>query len=292
MSLSLRLIKVTLAMPGGDVILDQSLNLRVKISKGALSIQNRATIEVINLSASLREQLLSQFTAYNQRKIVTGQVAPNYVNVSIEAGYGSAAANNLSVIFTGQVVICEPSSPPPNLGIKITCYSRQIDRTTFVTTPAPAQTTFYGYVLYAAQQMGFGSNLVFNSTHGSDPCTNPGRQIQIVSGLLLDIQNMYRPDVAAFVDDNILYVMDRDAVVNTANIAVITEFIGPPPCWTEWGVTFQCLFNPSIRLAQAAQLTSLINPSVNGVYVVMEIEYDLCSREGPFYVRASGNPPA
>jgi hypothetical protein len=291
MALTTRILKATLSMPGGDVVLDQTLEMKIKISKAALAIQNRATIDVIGLTTSLREQLLSQFTAWKKRQVETGQIQQNWINIKIEAGNDDNTNSEPSVIFKGQVVLCEPSSPPPNIGVRITCYSRQIDRTSFISTPAPAQTTFANYVAYAAAQMGFDKNFICDTSYNDVVIYNPARSIHVAAALLIDIQNMYRPDVAAFIDDDILIVKDRNKIINPSNVAQVTEFIGTPS-WTEWGVDFTTLFNPSIRLAQAAALTSLMNPSLNNTYVIMELEYDMTTRGTAFYVKASGSPPA
>jgi len=279
------------------VVLDESINMKVRISKAALAIQNRATIEIIGLTGSLREQLLSQFTAWNQRKVSTGQASQKWVNIEVKAGWdevstlSSGATSQPSTVFKGQVAICELTSTPPNIGVRLTCFTRQIDKTSFISAPAPDNITFQAYVAWAAAQMGFGSNFVCETSVNDTLISNPARSILVVSALLIDIQNMYRPDVAAFIDDDILIVKDRNKILNPSQITTISEFVGIPT-WTEWGVDFTCLLDQSIRLAQGAALQSKMNPSLNNTYVVMELEYDLTSRDGAFYVKASGNPPA
>jgi hypothetical protein len=250
------------------------------------------------LTTTLRETLLSQFTAWNKRLVDTNQAAANYIDVKIEAGRtakttpsGTSPAS-LSVVFKGQVVLCTPVSSPPSIGVRITCYTRQIDRTTFISAPAAEKLTFAQYVAWAAAQMGFGtSQFVCDTTYNDVEITNPGRSIMTVSGLLIDIQNQYRPDVAAFVDDDYLIVKDRNKIIDTSVTANLTEFVDIPQ-WTEWGIEFTALFDPTVRLAHAATVTSKMNPSLNGQYVVMELEYDLASRKDNFYVKANANPPA
>lgn len=300
MPLNTRVLQVQLSMPNGQVILDQSLDMHVRIHKAALQIQNRCIIDVRGLSTSLRQQLLSQYTAWNKRQVDTGQASAAWINMQVTAGYNdspnSAAptgstSQNTAVIFVGQVVLCEPSSGPPNIGTRITCYSRQIDKTTFASSPQTLTCTFYEYVKWAAGQMGFGSNFICQTSYNDVVITNPGRGIYTLSALLVDIQNMYRPNVAAFIDDNQLIVKDRNAIINTAAISQVTEFIDTPQ-WNEWGVNWKTLMDPTLKLAQAANLTSLMNPGVNGTYVITELDYDLASREGNFYVTANGSPPA
>lgn len=298
MALRNRVLTVTLDLPGQKVVLEQDINIKVKIHKAALAIQNRCTIDIIGLTGSLREQLLSQFTAWNQRQVESGQAEQKWVGVEVKAGWNTPskhdAGTNIeqpSTVFKGQVVICELTSSPPNIGVRLTCFTRQIDRTKFVTAPAPDGTTFKAYVAWAADQMGFGTNFICETSADNTIVSNPARSIFVASALLIDIQNMYRPDVAAFVDDDLLIVKDRGKILNPSESVVLNEFIGIPT-WTEWGITFTVLFNQGIRLAQGATLESLMNSSLNGTYVIMEIEYDLTSRDGPFYVKASGSPPA
>ncbi len=298
MALRNRVLIVKLDLPDSTVTLEQDINIKVKIQKAALAIQNRATVDIIGLTGSLREQLLSQFTAFNQRQVEAGQLEQKWVGIEIKAGWSSpskyetgTAIEQPSTVFKGQVVICELTSAPPNIGVRLTCFTRQIDRTKFVTSPAPDGTTFKAYVAWAADQMGFGTNFVCETANNETIISNPARSIFVASALLIDIQNMYRPDVAAFVDDDLLIVKDRNKILNPSESVKISEFIGVPT-WTEWGVNFVCLFNQGVRLAQGATLESVMNVSLNGTYVVMEIEYDLTSRDGPFYVKANASPPA
>jgi len=291
MAMNTRILRATISMPSGDVILNQTLKLRIRVKKAALAIQNRATIDVTGMSTQLRETLLSQFTAWNKRQVDTAQSAENWINVKIEAGYVVNGREQSSVVFLGQVTLCELIEGPPNITVRLTCYSRQVDKTQFVSDPAPAQTTFYGYVEWAAKQMGFGTSFICQTSVNDVLISNPARSIITRAALLLDIQNYYRPNVAAFVDDNVLIVKDRSGIINPDQIAYLYRFVGIPT-WTEWGVEFVTMYDPSIRLAQAVDLSSVMNPSVNGKYVIMELEYDLSSRDRPFYVKGGGSPPA
>lgn len=288
-----RILRVTLESQSGKKFYwTEGLALNVKIRKASLHIQNSATIEVYGLTKNVREGILSQFTAYNRRLARQNTQTPwEWVNVTIEAGYEEAGRADTSIVFMGQVVMCEPISAPPTIGFRVTCFTNQIDKTKFLTEPAPARLTYYDYVKWAAGQMGFGQNFVCKTSYNDQIITNPARSINTVQGLLIDIQNKYRSNVAAYIDDNRLVVLDRGKVIDENKIAEIDSFIGMPG-WTEWGVEFTTLFNPNIRLAQGVFLTSEMNPSLNNGYVVMELEYTLSSRDRPFYITVNANPPA
>ena len=296
MPLQQRVLRVTISLPSGDVVLDESLALRVTIHKAALAIQNTANIEVMGMSTSLRLKLLSQFTAWHKRQVSTGQVPQDWISIKVEAGYSGGngnqgGASQPATIFIGQVVTCDPISAPPNIGIRICCFTRQIDKTAYLTQMAPTNTTYYNLVAFAAQQMGFGSNFTCQTSYNDKIVTNAFRTIYTQGQLLIGIQDLYRPNAVAFVDDDRLIVKDRNKIINPADIPQVTEFIGTPE-WNEWGVSWQSLMDPSIKLAGGATLTSLMNPGINGKYVIYELQYQLTSRDEPFYLKATAGVPA
>lgn len=290
--LKIRVLRVTLAMPGGNVVLNEELDLRVNIRKAALALQNRAQVIVFGMSKTLREQLLSQFTAWNKRQVDSGVKEQKWIDVKIEAGYRDHENKEVSaVVFKGQVVLVNLVGLPPDIGISITCFSRQIDKTSFVSDPAPVKTTLEEYVKWAAGQMGLADNYLCDTSYNKMVLTNPSSGAFTIAAILIDIQNARRPDIAAFIDDDFLVVKDRDRIINPSDIAKVKEFVGIPS-WTEWGVEFTQLFDTNTKLAHAADLESILNPSVNGKYVIVSLNYDLTSRDVPFYVMAQGAPPA
>jgi hypothetical protein len=287
-----RKLRVTFHLPGGDVVLDETLNMRVRVEKDCLSSQNTAVIDVTNLTGSVREQLLSQFTALNRRLVNSGRAQPAYLDMQVEAGYlFSNGTDTTSVIYKGQVVQTDLVSGPPNVTVRITCYTHQVDKTVYIDAP-PYETTFKGLVLWAGAAMGFdASNIKCDTVFDNTAWFNAARSTSVASELPMYISQAYYPNVLAFIDDDIFYVKNTYDVINPSDVVSLNEFIGIPS-WNEWGVEFTTLFDPTIRTAQGVNLTSLLNPGLNGVYVVMGIEYDLTSRETPFYCHVHASPPA
>lgn len=290
--LNKRVMRATLEMPGGSVVLDDQLDLRFRIRKAALALQNRANVIVFGLSQSLREQLLSQFTAWNKRQVESGMQEQKWINATLEAGYVDEDGVETScVVFKGQVVLVNLVSVPPDIGISIDLYTRQIDRSKFVSSFAPVNTTFAEYVKWAAGEMGLSDRYTCETSFNDQTITNPSSGSLVVSALVVDIQDAKRPDVAAFVDDDYLVVKDRSKLINPSEIAFIKQFVGIPT-WTEWGVEFETLFDTTVKLAHGVDLESKMNPSLNGQYVVVSLEYDLTSRDIPFYVKGEAAPPS
>ncbi|HEF4730000.1 baseplate hub protein [Burkholderia multivorans] len=290
MALGSRILKVTFSLQNGDVVLDETIEMRVRVRKLALAIQSKCSIDVMNLSGTLRETLLSQFTQWRYRNVLAGLADPNYVNVKVEAGYRSVDKDLATTIFEGQVVTATPISGPPTIGVRLDCFSRQIDKTAFVTEPAPASGTFKAYVEWAGKQMGV-EKTICETSYNNSVLTNQFATANTVSSLIIQIQDAFKPAVVAFVDNNTLIVRDLNKAISPAQIITVSEFIGTP-IWNDWGVEFECLMNPEISLVNAASITSKLNPSLRGTYVVSGIEYDLTSRDTPFYMKVSGLPPA
>jgi hypothetical protein len=298
MPLGQRVLTVTFALPSGDVTLDATLDIKVRVSKAALAVQNKCEVVVANLSTSLRTSLLSQFTSWNKRIIDQPQTGgmptqQSYVGVTVDAGYANLGQqSNVVRIFSGQVVLCENVGELPNMAVKITAYSQQVNKLNYLTTTPGAQTTFKNYVTWAAQQLGVSVHC--ETSYDDRVITNPAGSIQTADELLVDIQNLYHPDVAAFIDSstNTLYVKDVNKIISTANTVTVDEFIDMPS-WTAWGVRFECLFNPAILLTSAVQLQSVLNPSLNNVgWVVYALDYSLSSRDTEFNMTVDAAPPA
>lgn len=292
MAMKKRLIRVTLTLPTGDVIWDQSLMLNIRVMKMALGIKSQATIDIGGLSQDSRQALLTQFSAYAKRQREQGDTgdADNFVPIKIDAGYQDGAMSNLAPIFNGQVVLCELASPPPNVVIRITAYTQQIQKGQNLEV-APDRVTFKQYAEWCAKQMGLKAEV---HTHMDDVLVdNPGRTAYKVDALLPDLQRNYdRYGIGAYIDDDTLYVMDIGDVAKASEEMTLTQFVGVP-MWTEWGVEYTVMFDPNIKLGHAVKLQSILNPTVNNIgFVNVMLEYNLTSRNNPFYVNVQASPSA
>lgn len=292
MQLQKRALSVTFNMPGGNkVFLNERMNLRIRIEKMALAVQNKATIDITGLSQALREQLLTNFTAWRYRLATSGRESIDYIPVTIEAGHYTATSANTTVIFKGSVALAELQEGPPDVTVSVTAYTKQLDKTKFVSSPAPSSATFESYVAWAANEMGFGKNFVCDTSFNNEIVKNAARSRYTVASLIWDIQDYRKPTVAAFIDDDRLIVKDQNKILDPDSISKVTLFVGIPT-WTEWGVEFKTLFDPTLRLAQGCELASEMNPTVNGRYVITSIVYDLTSRDQAFYCNVRASPGA
>jgi hypothetical protein len=311
MSLATRLLKVTFTFPdGSSFVVDQTMNVRAHIEKNALATQNRADIEITNLNSDRRGQLMTKFTQWRNNQAQRGGTSAGstpgaylgLVQVRVEAGYGFTGAPPITTIFVGEVAICDIVDVPPNVTIRATCYTRQCDLSKRITTPPDTNMTYKEYAIWVVNQMNSlllpGQNQIALKWGLDDhpeianaQAANFGLPIS-VGGLIWDLQNYWMPDVAVWVDDEVMYVYAKGEALSTGQVTTVDKFVGVP-AWNEWGVDGQCLFLPSLKLVTAVQLQSSMNPTVNaGEYVIMGLTYTLASRDEPFYVRFRAMPPA
>lgn len=293
MALRRRILRVHLDFPSGQkMIWDETLDLRVRISKAALALQSSATFDVGLLSNQSRQDILSNFTAYAKRLRERGEAndPDNFVNVRVEAGHIVDGTGEPSPIFTGQIALSEIVSTSPNMMIRATAYTHQIDKSAWVQR-APNRMTFKAYAEWCAQQMGLRADV--QTSIDDQIVDNPGATQYTISALLLDLQNYSRQTVAAFIDDGTLFVLDIGKVAAASSVVKVDQFVGSPPIWNEWGVEFACLFNNKIKLATPLEIVSKTNPAIRGTgHIAMKIDYDLTTRQDPFNMKVYTSPSA
>lgn len=285
-----RRLQVLLTIERGQepILIDEYLKISVKCDKTISQFQNQTTISIAGISAALRSRLLSQFTAFNKRRLEIANLAAEdmpWASVEVFAGYGEV----LSRIYKGEVVLCDLSGNPPNLEINMTAFTAQQDKVKMVVQPPPKSSTLRDCVIWAANAMGLDYKL--NVANPDVIVGNFARSSYTVSAILFELQGVFAPNINAFIDDDTLVVKDPYKILNPTDIPKVTEFIGIPT-WFEWGVTFKSFFRPDLKLAGGCELTSVMNESLNGNYVIGKIAYEVTSRDEPFYVTVSAYPAA
>lgn len=300
MKIPLRVLTLKITFPGEKTSIitidrDSALYIGVQSAKHLLQIQNEAQILIRGMRPDIRQLLLSSFTAWNYRK----RFVNNYAYVEIFAGYESSIKRFAgSRIFIGDIVVCKPEGEMPNVDIAITAYTRMIDRTDLIPSSIPNKGTFKSIASAAAKAAGMGidcktsiDNRVI-SNFGVFQLNPVGEPMRFNVQAAIAYLNAVEPDkVVAWVDDDKVLVRDIGEAVGT-DIPKISTFVGNPPIWTEWGITFTTLFTPQLRLGGAFEVDCVTLPKLNGQYVTTSLAYNLTSRERPFYVTVKSTPPA
>lgn len=227
--------------------------------------QNELSLQVANLSPTLRNQLLTQLTPFNydqKRKSV--------------ALYSGRVSTGFFLLYQGDITECYPSQPP-DITLNIKSKANQ----------------FYKYDIIAQAQNLTAplSQIVANSANGLGLATRfeatdkqianysySGSRIQEVN----HIGELGPYDV--YTDDTTLVCKNKGVPLqNTGSIiSSDTGMIGQPMP-TEWGARVTTLLTQSVILGGQFTVDSDINPLMNGEYAIYKMGFSIASREVPFY---------
>lgn len=280
---------------------ERYLKMNVKTDKSITQFQNTAEITVAGISAADRTRLLSGFSALNKRKrsSTSEQTIKDlfpYAQVTITAAYTTEALTGEatvpaeeSIVFKGDVVLADLVNVPPNLEVKITAFTRQVDKTKWGLLSPEGQMTYTQCIQWVAKTLGLTYQI--NTVHANDIIKNFARDVYTYDSLLMALAKSFDCDVVAYIDDDMLIVKDQKNMIDTNDIPDIDMFVGVPT-WFEWGVIFKTFYNPRVKVGGGVNIKSSINQFLNGEYVVGKIVHELSTRDEPFYITVSAYPAA
>ncbi|MDR0736813.1 MAG: hypothetical protein LBF51_08325 [Zoogloeaceae bacterium] len=242
----------------------EGLAINASGTKYANALQNEAVVEVFNLEKETRDCLLSETSPYNHRR--------KRKRLLLEAGRESVG---VFPVYSGDITSATVSQPPD---VKLTLKAR----TGFFsngTLVARAHPTVSLKTIAAGVARDLGLKLVFEAKEKRISnyafTGGAGKQVEHLASA---------GEVDAFVDDDLLVVKDVAAPLRNVTHTLSEEsgMIGIPEL-TERGVKATMLLVPGIRLGSNFTLKSNLYPAINGDYTVYKLDFDISSRDTPFY---------
>lgn len=266
-SLDPRLMSVALEVSGVTKTYDQTFWLRAKGCKYANPLQNECTVELANLDAPTRNYILTETSPFNQNK------TPKVLNL-----YAGRASTGLFLVYQGNIMTSSISQPP-DIRLALKCGTSHA-----LKGKVGSRSGGKGSKLSSlAGGIAANLNLSLNMQASDKTISNYSH-----SGNALDeVSNLHDMGVDAFVDDTQLVIKDVGVPIsgNVLNLSETTGMIGIPEI-NEKGLRVTFLFNGSVKLGAAVQITSVLNPSANGLFVIYKLNFALASREKEFYYLA------
>jgi hypothetical protein len=237
-------------------------------TKFANATQNECEVKIANLDKATRDFLLTETSPFNKnrrRKLLR-----------VEAGRRSTGT---SLVYLGDITNATGSQPPD---ITLTLKSATGDylKGDVVAKSAAGMTPLRNIAQGVARDLGL--SLVFEAQD---------KQIanySFTGGALKQVNQLgVMGQVNAFVDDGKLIVKNYNAPLRGATrvLNLDTGLIGIPE-FTEHGVKVRMLFDNQTRIGSGLDITSRLNPAVNGLYVVSKLGFELANRDTPFYLIA------
>jgi len=250
----------------------ENLNISAKGVKFTSANQGQCTITILNLNRETREYLMREanpFNTSNQRKSVVLEVG--------RESYGT------TVLYSGDIFRVFPTEKP-DLGLQIKCITGHFNKGKLVSR--------------SGQELSKLSTIASGVATDNDLALSfevPDRNIANYSftgsanAQITKLAELSESDV--YVDNGVLYVKPKGKPKAGATVRELnksTGMIGVPK-GTENGIKVTMLFDSVSQIGSQLNLTSEINPVLDGEYTIYKLEFDITSRDEAFYLNAEAN---
>jgi hypothetical protein len=185
-------------------------------------------------------------------------------------------------MFTGEIISSSPTQPP-DIGLRLKAQTGAFQKGNLVGRSGMAKEKLSAISKRVADDIG--ATLEFEATDKFIA------NYSFSGATLTQISAVGEAGkVDAFQDDDVLVVKDagkprknRTKIINSN-----TGMIGIPEV-TERGVKVQFLFDLDTDIGGAIDLTSELNPSLNGNYTIYKLGFELANRDTPWYYTAEAS---
>lgn len=263
-----RIVRVSLEVDGQFQVYE-GLDIRARGTKTANPLQNTCEVDISNLSAATRNFLLTETSPFNANKTPKRMI--------VEAGRVSYGVTRL---FYGEITSSVPSQPP-DIGLNLKSQTGQFAKTKVV---ARSGTALQSHKTLAQQVAG---DLGVSLDYQADD-----RQIAnyaFTGSALRQVDALATAGgVDAFVDDETLVIKPRGKPLagRVRELSLDSGMIGIPEV-TEKGIKVRMLLDNTTVVGGALSVTSKLNPALNGLYSIYALDFEIASRDTPFYFIAS-----
>lgn len=265
-----RLVKLSVEIEG-QLTVFQDFDIKARGHKTANPQENTCDVTISNLNKHDRDYILTATSPF-----IANRRSPK--RMIVEAG---RASTGLTRLFVGDITSSQISQPP------------DIGLTLRFQTGAHKKGIVVGRSGRASQSLssiagGVASDLGVALTFEADDMDVANYSF---SGPVLGQVDALNDagHVDAYLDDTVLVVKNKGAPLKN-RVRVLnkdTGLIGIPE-FTERGLKTKMLIDATTVLGGSIDVTSSLNPAVNGSYTVYSLDFDIATREQPFYFIAEG----
>lgn len=267
-----RVIRVSVEIDGQFTVFED-LDITAKVQKTANPLQNTCEVTITNLNRDTRNYLLTELSPFNRNR------RPK--RVIIETG---RVSRGVTRIFYGEVTAASPTQPP-DIGLTLKSQTGQHAKGKIISRSGAAKHSLKALSGGVATDLGVSLDWQATDKTVANYAFN-GAALRQVDALAAS----GRVDV--FVDDQTLVVKDRAVPIKGRTVSISQEsgMIGIPEV-TERGVKAKMLADVQVVVGGGLEIVSVLNPALNGLYTVYGLEYEVATRQEPFYVTADARRP-
>ena len=267
-----RIVKVAIII-GDELRWYEGLSIEAKGIKVSNTVMGQCEITILNLRRDVREKILQDtnpFLAKGKR-----------ISVIVEVG---RVGTGTTTLYSGDV-FRSSEAPKPNIGVNLRCIQGHNNKGKIVSRSGKEISKLSSIAAWVAHDNGY--NLSFQI-----PDKNIARYSFTGSAqaALSQLEDLAGGDTNVYVDDKTLYVKSGALPANGTPVRVVDKYNGLISAeGTEYGAKIKMLFDNITKIGGQIDLTSEINPSLNGSYVVRKLPFHVTSRDKPFYYIAECN---
>ena len=232
----------------------------------------QCTITILNLNSETREYLMRVANPFN-----TSDVQKSVV---LEVGRESYGAG---VLYVGDIFRVMPT-PKPDMGLELMCITGNFNKGKLVSRSGQELSKLSTIASGVATDNGLGLSFDVPDKNIANYSFTGSADSQIKKLAELSDSDVY-------VDNSILYMKPASKPKSGATVRVLSKSSGMigVPKGTENGIKTSMLYDPVTQIGSQIDLTSEINPVLDGSYAVYKLEFDISSHDVPFYLHAEAN---
>lgn len=242
-----------------------SFSITAKGMKYANPLQNEAEITITNLNQQDSDTILTETSPFN---LNTGQ--------KIVYLYAGRESYGTSLIYKGNIVSSRVSQPP-DITITLRCLTGDYEKSRVISRTKTATAKLSDIAKSIADDLNM--QLDFTATDKDISNYNFTGSVLREVNLLSQLSN-----IDAFIDDDSLVVKQSSIPIPSVTkiVNVNTGMIGIVDI-TERGMRVIFLLDNFSRVGGLLRLSSVINPTVDGDYIIYKLGFDIATRDTPFY---------
>lgn len=272
-----RLVEVDIVLPGQTYTFSadsQGFAILASGIKFGNANMNTCECRIYNLTAELRNTILTLASPLINPPANNPSAGPRKpVILNLKAGRESTGT---FLLYTGNVISCEVTQPP-DIGITLRSLTNNFNTGIVMGIQQPA----VPLLSEIAQQIALANGL-FLDFEATDRQIDNYNFTGSLQANLAKLNQM--GGIQAGVDNQTLWVTNAGTSRKNTGYLISegTGMVGIPQV-SDQGVTVRVMLTSAIQIGGQVTIQSVTNPAANGTFKVMKMDYEIASRDQPFW---------